>query len=102
MIDRECCGGRHGRSCDNGAPITPKAAPDYLAHEIAVQRQMTADLIVGNADMPPRQGEFGPLWPCGVDAATGRPYNLRQLADLYALAMLCTDEVMQRDAARAH
>jgi hypothetical protein len=98
MIDRECCGGRHGRSCDNGRPLAPLAETGYLAHEIGVQRQMTADLIVGNAEDPRRPNEYGPLWPCGIDAATGKPYNLGELFDLYALAMLCVDEVMQRAA----
>lgn len=82
---------------NHGRPITPKAEPEYLAHEIGVQRQMVADLQVGGADDPPRKGEFGPLWPCGTDEATGKPYNLRELYDHYARALLCIAEVMARE-----
>ncbi len=77
------------------APTVPHEP--YLDAEIRWQRRMVADLIVGNAESPPRHGEYGPLHPCGTDAATGKPYNLGELFDHYARGMLCVHEVMLRE-----
>lgn len=92
--DLNCCGGKHGRRCDL-PPLTPAPLHDYLADEIRTQRQMVGDLIVSFAGER-RPNEYGPLWPCGVDHATGKPYNLGDLFDHYARTMLCVHEVMQR------
>lgn len=80
-LPANCCGGAHGRSC-GGEIIQPACS-----HEIRVQRQMVADLIVGMADSPPRIGEFGPLYPM-YDSTTGESITMGQMFDRYAVTLL--------------